>query len=132
MKHGLGVFILLIALFMSGCNKVSVTENAPEKIVNIAKYQLVYTPGQAVPETLLTLKLLGDNIRSVRGEIVGVEMSMGTIPLFFQKDGQGHFAAQYLLGICSEPDMFWQVRLTITDNEGKVHQVTDQFQVQYP
>jgi hypothetical protein len=91
----------------------------------------VYTPGQLKPETLLELAIDGMDIKSVRGEIVGLDMSMGKIPLFFKQNSQQQFAAQFLLGVCSDPDMYWQVQITVTRQDGSEQLITDKFQAFY-
>jgi len=125
------VFALLVASWLAGCAPEPAPDLLAQKIVPFEQYRLVYTPGQLPPETLLQLAVDGEAIQSVRGEIVGLDMSMGKIPLFFQKDEKGQFVAQFLLGVCSEPDMFWQVRLKITDTAGKEREITDKFQAFY-
>ena len=131
-KHIYSVFILLICIDLVACNpNIEQQPNSP-KIVTFDKYRLMYTPGQLIPETLLELQIQGEDIANVQGEIVGLDMSMGKIPLFFRKDAQGNFSAQFLLGVCSEPDMFWQLKLKITDSKGNTTPVIDKFQAKYP
>ncbi len=130
-KHIFYVFILLIVINVSACSPAADKSELTQKIVTLAEYQLVYTPGQLTPETLLELAIAGPDIKSVRGEIVGLDMSMGKIPLFFKINEQNRFAAQFLLGVCSEPDMFWQVRVTVTKQDGSEQVITDKFQATY-
>jgi len=130
-KHTIYVLILLICIPMVACEPSMEQHANSPKIVIFDKYRLVYTPGQLIPETLLELKIQGEDIVMVHGEIVGLDMSMGKIPLFFRKDPEGNFTAQFLLGVCSEPDMFWQLQLKITDSKGNIKPVLDKFQAKY-
>jgi hypothetical protein len=130
-KHIFSVFLLLITFVLMACSPAAKKVELARKVVDVAQYQLVYTPGQPTPETLLELAIGGD-IKSVRGEIVGLDMSMGKIPLFFKQIEQSQFVAQFLLGVCSDPDMFWQVRITVTKQDGSEQVLTDKFQALYP
>ena len=131
-KHIFSVFLLLIAFVLMACSPAAKKVELARKVVDVAQYQLVYTPGQPTPETLLELAIVGADIKSVRGEIVGLDMSMGKIPLFFKENEQSQFVAQFLLGVCSDPDMFWQVRITVTKQDGSEQVLSDKFQALYP
>lgn len=131
MKDFFPVVIMLIGLFIVSCSPPAEKTGLPHKTVNFAEYRLVYTPGQLKPETLLELAIDGMDIKSVRGEIVGLDMSMGKIPLFFKQNSQQQFAAQFLLGVCSDPDMYWQAQITVTRQDGSEQLITDKFQAFY-
>ncbi len=131
MKVFFPVVIMLIVLSIVSCSPPAKKTEVPHKTVDFAEYRLVYTPGQLKPETLLELAIEGMDIKSVRGEIVGLDMSMGKIPLFFKHNSQQQFVAQFLLGVCSDPDMYWQVKITVTRQDGTELLITDKFQAIY-
>lgn len=126
------VLQMLTLVLLTACSPGETQVEMASKVVNLSNFQLIYTPGQLAPETLLELAVSGQDIKSVRGEIIGLDMSMGKIPLFFKQTQQNTFAAQFLLGVCSDPDMFWQVRITVTKHDGTEQVLTDKFQAIYP
>lgn len=74
------------------------------------------SPADAPVEQILywTVRLSkGWQIR--RAEVTGLSMSMGTIPLLFKAvDGQPElYTAEMVLGACSQPQMQWQLQLTL-------------------
>lgn len=109
------------------CQPAAVDDS--ERIVVLEQYQLIYKPAEQKPETLLTVSIQDEGIQSVRGEIVGLDMSMGTVPLFFSKSEDGTFVAQFLLGMCTDPKMYWQVKLLVTDKAGTTKEIKDKFQL---
>lgn len=50
-----------------------------------------------------------------QGKLSGVNMNMGELPLTFnliEKNNQGyHYQSRFILGICSEPEMQWQLSI---------------------
>jgi len=118
---------MFLVLLLNGCQPAA--ESDSERVVALDQYQLIYKPAEQKPETLLTISVKDPTIRSVRGEIVGLDMSMGKVPLFFSKAEDGAFIAQFLLGVCTDPKMFWQVKLVITDQQGVSKELQDKFQL---
>ena len=118
---------MFCSLLLVGCKPKPIVQS--ERIVVLDQYQLIYKPAEQTPETLLTINIKDPTIQSIRGEIVGLDMSMGKVPLFFSKSEDGSFAAQFLLGVCTDPNMYWQVKLFITDQQGVTKELSDKFQM---
>ena len=74
------------------------------------------SPADAPVEEILnwTIKL-ADGWQIEQAEVIGLSMSMGTIPLLFKAvDGQPElYTAEMVLGACSQPQMQWQLQLTL-------------------
>ena len=121
------VTIMFFCVLLNGCQPPAVDDS--ERIVVLEQYQLIYKPAEQKPETLLTISIKDEGIQSVRGEIVGLDMSMGTVPLFFSQSEDGAFVAQFLLGMCTDPKMYWQVKLLVTDKAGSTKELKDKFQL---
>lgn len=118
---------MFFCLLLSGCQPAAVDDS--ERFVVLEQYQLIYKPAEQKPETLLTVRIRDEGIQSVQGEIVGLDMSMGTVPLFFSRSEDGAFVAQFLLGMCTDPKMYWQVKLRVTDKAGSTKELKDKFQL---
>ncbi|MBY0418113.1 MAG: hypothetical protein K2W88_08660 [Pararheinheimera sp.] len=73
-------------------------------------------PADAPVEEILnwTIKV-ADGWQIKQAEVIGLSMSMGTIPLLFKAlDGQpGVYNAEMVLGACSQPRMKWQLQLKL-------------------
>lgn len=74
------------------------------------------SPGQAPVEQLLTWSVqLSEGWQIKEAKVVGLSMSMGTIPLLFKAAAgqQQLYVAEMVLGACSQPQMKWQLQLTL-------------------
>lgn len=73
------------------------------------------SPAEAPVEQLLTWSVqLSEGWHIKHAEVVGVSMSMGTIPLLFKAlPDQQQYVAEMVLGACSQPRMKWQLQLTL-------------------
>ncbi len=84
-----------------------------------ADITLTLTPGHAPVETPLTLSLTADGLAAVTGELSGVTMYMGIVPLRFSQIAENQWQAEFLLGACSDPDMQWQLVLRLQNKQGE-------------
>ncbi len=70
------------------------------------------------------------NIKIEKAILEGVNMYMGSIPLFFKSEQKNTWHAEAMVGACSEPEMTW--RLTVTYRaEGQTHTLMYFFNSQY-
>jgi hypothetical protein len=63
---------------------------------------------------------------NVNGELSGVAMYMGKIPLRFSKKNNS-WQAEFLLGACTDPAMLWQIELELHFADGKKRMIKQQF-----
>lgn len=54
--------------------------------------------------------------RVIDAQIIGKNMFMGRIPVFFSPSEKG-FAAQTLVGACTSKEMIWQLQITVAVND---------------
>ncbi|WP_240223879.1 hypothetical protein [Rheinheimera hassiensis] len=100
-------------------------------LLNDSTIQLELSPGHAPVETPLLLQLTAADVLSVSGELTGVSMYMGKVPLRFSQH-QGMWQAEFLLGACSDPDMLWQLQLEVQFADGQTRRLTEQFHTSWP
>ncbi|MDF3127310.1 hypothetical protein [Rheinheimera sp. 1928-s] len=112
--------LLLLAFYLlclSGCS-----DETPAKVASVLQlHQDEYlsvslSPAEAPVEQLLTWSVqLSEGWHIKHAEVVGVSMSMGTIPLLFKAvtGQQQQYVAEMVLGACSQPRMKWQLQLTL-------------------
>ena len=96
-------------------------------LIDDAGVQLSLTPGAAPVEQPLQLVLNADDVIAVTGEVIGVSMYMGRVPLQFSRQ-QNNWQSEFLLGACSDPDMQWQVQLELEYANGEKRTLKQQFQ----
>ena len=89
---------------------------------------VLLSPANAPVETPLTLTVNAENVSMLSGELTGVSMFMGRVPLRFNKITENQWQAVFLLGACSDPHMQWQLVLQWQDAQGKNHTLKQQFQ----
>jgi hypothetical protein len=66
-------------------------------------------------------------IVALSGYISGKNMYMGKIPLFFKSQVENHFVTETMLGMCSEPHMYWNIEIVAEYADKNVNSVqTDQ------
>jgi hypothetical protein len=81
-----------------------------------ATVRVSLSPASAPVEQLLHWNIqLIDGWQIKKAQVVGVSMSMGIIPLLFKAvEGEPrHYQAEMVLGACSQPQMQWQLQLTL-------------------
>lgn len=123
-------FVLALLLTLLGCGKNEQQSQGQPLEKTFGDYLLIFSdrnfPSERPIEIIL--KKIPETSK-VQGKIVGLNMTMGTIPLFFQKNTDGHWSGQFMLGACTEPVMQWRLTVDITDNHGKTVTLTDTFEV---
>ena len=114
------LFYLLIAITFAlmGCQPNSNGTQTSHVLMHNDLLQIELSPEIARVETPLLLRISGNSIKAISGEIVGVSMYMGKVPLMFSHNN-GNWQAEFLLGACSDPKMKWQIVLTVEFADGK-------------
>lgn len=112
------VLVLAFYLFcISGCSdQKSAPSGEVLQLHQDSQLSVSLSPAEAPVEAILhwTIRLAeGWQIR--QADVVGLSMSMGTIPLLFNTaEGQvGVYRAEMVLGACSQPKMQWQLQLKL-------------------
>jgi hypothetical protein len=116
----------LFIVMLGACEPAVKPVATPLVLMNDSALQLKLSPAEAPVETPLQLTVLADNVAAVTGQISGVSMYMGSIPLQFSQHN-GAWQATFLLGACSNPAMQWQVHLELEYIDGKKLAVKQQF-----
>lgn len=117
---------LLLMCCLWGCKPPEKSPVSLLKLLQENTVQLELSPGHAPVETPLLLQLTAADVLSVSGELTGVSMYMGEVPLRFSQL-EGVWQAEFLLGACSDPDMLWQLQLEIRFADGQTRKFTKQF-----
>ena len=122
---------LLLLSLISGCDRQLQPDRVvAERVVVLGDLQLKISPGHIPVETLLTMQLHSQQpLTQVSGELTGVSMYMGRIPLRFSRDaGTGVWQTNFMLGACSDPKMTWRLTLHLTNSQGQSEQRVTEFQ----
>jgi len=119
------LFLLLLCCLVA-CKPPDIVPVSSLTVFKDNTLQLQLSPGHAPVETPLMLQLNGSNVINVSGELSGVSMYMGKVPLRFSQH-KGIWQAEFLLGACSDPDMLWQLQLEIQFADGQTRKLTQQF-----
>ena len=118
--------VLLAICVLSGCQPADKDPVSSRLLIDESTVQLKLTPADAPVETPLQLTVSGEDIAEINGEISGLSMYMGRVPLKFSQRGTA-WQAEFLLGACSDPKMLWQVELELTLTDGKKRLLKQQF-----
>lgn len=119
-------FIFFLWLFaIVSCQPVDITDDSSYLLYSDPELALQLTPGNAPVETPLQLHLNAKNVVSVSGEITGISMYMGKIPLKFSQQ-QEVWQSEFLLGACSESNMLWQLELDVLFEGGEKLKIKQQ------
>lgn len=117
--------VLLMLFVVSACQPKNASK-PPMQLLDTEPLALWITPGNIPVEHPLQLTLmLQQPVQQVAAEITGLSMYMGRIPLRFTRVDtlQNHWTEQwqadFLLGACSEPQMKWQLKLTVLYQTGE-------------
>lgn len=104
-------------LCLMGCSDKNSTEAAAIlQLHQDEQISVSLNPGHAPVEEVLTWSVqLSETWQVKEAKVVGVSMSMGTIPLLFKAVAgqQQQYSAEMVLGACSQPQMKWQLQLTL-------------------
>ncbi|MGB0898558.1 MAG: hypothetical protein ACPGSN_04835 [Psychrobium sp.] len=112
--------ILTSLLILAGCdNDINKSDNT-SKINTFQSEALTITiPQQLYAETLFDVGIVFDQpVTHVKGELTGISMDMGKVPLFFKSINQDLkvYSTKVLLGACALPVMQWRLSLTWQEN----------------
>ena len=112
--------ILASLLILTGCyDTVDKTENT-HKINTFQSDSLALTiPQELYAETLFDVGITFDQpVSNIKGELTGISMDMGKVPLFFTSNNQDltAYSTKVLLGACALPVMQWRISLTWQEN----------------
>lgn len=118
--------LLLLLLTLSACSPERAASTNAATLYQHGSVTVQLSPAAAPVETPLKLTVIADGASAVSGNITGVSMYMGRIPLRFSPAAEG-FEADFLLGACADPNMLWQLDIDILDSDGKKHTVKQQF-----
>lgn len=123
------LFYLFFALSftMAGCKPINNNASSSRVLVEDSTLRITLSPELARVESPLLLTLTGSDVVAVSGEIVGVSMYMGKVPLIFSHES-GNWQAEFLLGACSDPRMKWQIILTVEFENGKKQTVKQELE----
>lgn len=127
--------VLIIMLFVAllGCGERDVTTlevPAVPLYKQLGTVALMYSDQRFPTETPIEIRLSAVPIGArVQGKIVGTNMAMGTIPLFFTPTSDGQWSGQFMLGACTEPVMHWKLQLQLTSADGVTLTLEDTFDV---
>lgn len=130
-------WLLIMAVLLSGCDKTASHSEQPLILLDMPSWQLILNDAAAPVETPLSLQLKFTESQqqvpiAIEGELVGISMYMGKIPLRFNQQSLGQpnslsYQAEFLLGACSEPKMQWQINISIRYSGGLVEKHSQKF-----
>lgn len=121
------IVCFIIVMTMVACKPAPrLGDEPPLILIEDADVQLSLTPGAAPVEQPLLLVLDADDVVAVTGEVIGVSMYMGRVPLQFSRQ-QNIWQSEFLLGACSDPDMQWQLQLEFEYANGEKRTLKQQF-----
>lgn len=127
------VAIITLLLTVFGCGEVQKNVSATTVVPlqkELGSVVLTYSDQAFPSETPLEIRLSKIPMgATVQGKIVGTNMAMGTIPLFFTPTSDGQWSGQFMLGACTEPVMHWKLQLQLTNADGTSSTLEDTFDV---
>lgn len=123
------VFFFIVLVLLSACHPQQTNEVSELLLYDNTAGQLSISPASVPVESLLRLDYRAvDTVVAMTGEIVGVSMYMGRIPLTFTaQESLHHWQAELFLGACSDPKMEWRLVLTVQYEDGDEHMITQTF-----
>ncbi|MDP4537407.1 hypothetical protein Q3O60_14535 [Alkalimonas collagenimarina] len=126
MQRSLLVIILL--LMLQACQPLQQNYDSELLLYGTTTEQLTISPANVPVESLLRLDFQTvDTVVAITGEIIGVSMYMGRIPLHFSELNATHWRAELLLGACSDPAMEWRIIVTVQYASGKEQLLSETF-----
>lgn len=113
------VFLLgFLGCLLSACQPVN-KDSSQQVLWQTDTLALTITPGSILVETPLLLSIKSaEPIQAISGELQGISMYMGRIPLQWQQI-EGEWQSTFLLGACSDPKMRWQLELELHYADGQ-------------
>lgn len=124
------VCLLLFFLLVSGCRPAA-NDTSQAVLLQTASLSLTVSPAPIPVETPLRLVLESSfDIQAVSAEVRGLSMYMGRIPLHWRKldaTTGSRWQTELLLGACTDPQMRWQLILTLTLADGSEQLIMQEF-----
>lgn len=123
--------VLLCIALLSGCQPSAKSDKSTRLLYEGESGSLLVQPAAIPVETPLTLTFsAAEALVAVSGNVTGISMYMGRIPLVFTAEDEnlGQWQAVMLLGACSDPQMQWQLDLKLTYADGRTETVRQVFQ----
>lgn len=116
-----------LVFLLQACQPVA-KDSSPQVLWQTDSLMLTVAPGNILVETPLLLSMQSaEPISVISGELQGVSMYMGRIPLQWQQV-EGGWQSTFLLGACSDPNMRWQLALLLQYADGR--QIRQQIEFQ--
>lgn len=123
------VFLSLLLLSLVSCHP-PLKDSSQATLLQTPTLNLLVSPAQIPVETPLTMTLQSNAVQ-VRGELRGLSMYMGRIPLQWRQaeltvDSESAvWTAEFFLGACSDPHMQWQLELWLeyADGSSELHTI---------
>ena len=119
------VFLSLLLLTLASCQP-PLKDSSQATLLQTATLHLLVSPAQIPVETPLTITLESPSkLVNVSGELRGVSMYMGRIPLQWRQaevtaeHEMAVWTAEFFLGACSDPAMQWQLELWLDYADGR-------------
>lgn len=130
-RYWIVLFGLLLA---STACQPPLNDSSQAELLQTATLQLAVSPARIPVETPLSMTLRSsETLRQVSGELKGVSMYMGRIPLQWRQAETtatpeiNAWTTEFFLGACSDPTMLWQLDLWLEYADGRREMQTVQF-----
>lgn len=121
--------LVFFMLLLTGCQPKASLDDSEQLLYDSTGLRLTINPAHVPVESLLRLRLSSEqSFAAMTGEISGVSMYMGRIPVRFEKLSEGEWQAEFLLGACTDPQMQWQLLLRLTAADGTEQLIRAGFQ----
>lgn len=123
--------VLLCIALLGGCQPSAKSDKSTRLLYEGEPGSLLVQPAAIPVETPLTLIFSSaEPLVAVSGNVTGISMFMGRIPLSFAAESDNHMQWQtvMLLGACSDPKMQWQLDLQLTYADGRTETIRQVFQ----
>ncbi|CCQ12128.1 hypothetical protein PALB_30290 [Pseudoalteromonas luteoviolacea B = ATCC 29581] len=122
------LLVLLLSTFLIGCGELSsIIHESSEKSESsnflksclkqkicaerLNAEQIVLSRDVVVPEEAFQVFIKTTDNQVPKGQLKGVSMNMGTIPLIWQRIEGNIFMAQAMVGVCYTEDMIWEIQV---------------------
>jgi len=131
MKFAVKLVLYFIFLFVLQACTPAANDNSQLTLLQTAGLSVHISPATIPVESPLTLTVETNlDIHKLSGEIRGISMYMGRIPLHWRKldaTTGSRWQTEFLLGACTDPQMRWQLILTLTLADGSEQLIMQEF-----
>ncbi|MDP2561552.1 hypothetical protein [Psychrobium sp. 1_MG-2023] len=121
--------VLLSILALLGCQESA--KNSPinkmgqdSTVTFMSEHLTMTVPKQMNAETLFPVSLhFSQPVRDVKAKLISINMDMGTMPIIFSAQENGHlqdYHSQVIVGSCTEPSMEWRMLITWLQGEQRM------------